>query len=151
MGRFHILLVEDNPGDVYLFKLALTRAGLTAEVIHLADGELGLSYVRREVPYEQRQLPDLAVLDMNLPRRTGAELLEAMRINPDFAQIPVLMMSSAALARDQAVRQEATSQEAGPTHYLTKPSDLTEFLRVGVLVKETLLGGRMRRAAESGG
>ena len=145
MGPFHILLVEDNPGDVYLFKLALTRAGFAADVIHLGDGELGLSYVRREAPYEQSQLPDLAVLDMNLPKRTGAELLEAIRLNPDFAQIPVVMMSSSALARDQASRQER-----GPTQYLTKPSDLTEFLRIGLLVKEILLEGSQRRAAESG-
>ena len=144
MGPFHILLVEDNPGDVYLFKLALTRAGLAAEVIHLADGELGLSYVRREPPYEQSQLPDAAVLDMILPKRTGTEVLEAMRLNPDFAQIPVMMMSSTALASDQASRQGR-----GPTQYLTKPSDLTEFLRIGLLVKE-ILEGSQRRAAESG-
>ncbi len=145
MGPFHILLVEDNPGDVYLFKMALTRAGLAAEIIHLADGELGLNYVRRESPYEQSQLPDLAVLDMNLPKRTGAEVLEAMRLNPDFAQIPVVMMSSSALAHDQA-----NQQERGHTQFITKPSDLAEFLRIGVLVKETLLQGRQRRTAESG-
>ncbi len=140
MGPFHILLVEDNPGDVYLFKLALTRAGLAAEVTHLADGELGLSYVRREPPYERSRLPDLAVLDMNLPKRTGAEVLEAMRLNPDFAQVPVVMMSSSALARDQA-----SNQKLAHTQYLTKPSDLAEFLRIGELVKEILCG-----AAESG-
>ena len=145
MGPFHILLVEDNPGDVYLFKLALTRAGLAAEVIHLADGELGLSYVRREPPYEQSQLPDAAVLDMILPKRTGTEVLEAMRLNPEFAHVPVVMMSSSALARDQASNQELVH-----TQYLTKPSDLAGFLRIGELMKEILVEARQRRAAESG-
>ena len=144
MQPFHILLVEDNPGDVYLFKLALTRAGLPAEIIHLADGEVALSYVRRDPPYEQSQLPDLAVLDMNLPRRTGDEVLEAMRLNPEFAHIPVIMMSSSALARDQASKQERAL-----TQYLTKPSDLAEFLRIGDLVKQILVEARDQRGAES--
>lgn len=145
MQPFQILLVEDNPGDVYLFKLALTRAGLAAEVIHLADGEVALSYVRREPPYHQSQLPDLAVLDMNLPKRTGAEVLEAMRLNPEFAHIPVVMMSSSALARDQASKQERAH-----TQYLTKPSDLAEFLHIGGLVKQILVEARDHRGAESG-
>ena len=144
MQLFQILLVEDNPGDVYLFKLALTRAGLPAEIIHLADGEVALSYVRRDPPYEQSQLPDLAVLDMNLPRRTGDEVLEAMRLNPEFAHIPVIMMSSSALARDQASKQERAL-----TQYLTKPSDLAEFLRIGDLVKQILVEARDQRGAES--
>ena len=100
-----------------------------------------MSYVRREPPYEQGQLPDLAVLDMNLPRRMGTEVLEAMRLNAEFAQIPVVMMSSSVRAQDPTHAQEQLH-----TRYLAKPSDLAEFLRIGVMVKEILLGARAAKA-----
>lgn len=135
---FQILMVEDNPGDVYLFRRSLQRAGLEAEVTHLEDGALALSYVLRENPYQHAAVPDLVVLDMNLPKRTGTEILSALRQSPTFSGVPVMMMSSSVFTRPPASASEIVTN----TLYLTKPMDLAGFLRIGEMVKDLLLATR---------
>jgi CheY-like chemotaxis protein len=137
VGAFQILLVEDNPGDVFLLNRALKQTGLECEVVRLPDGAAAVEYVRRRAPYEQSPLPDLAMLDMNLPKKDGAEVLEVMRQTPEYANVPVVMISSAASARD---RERTTGM--GDTRYLTKPMDLEGFLKIGELLKEILMAGR---------
>jgi CheY-like chemotaxis protein len=143
--QFQILLVEDNPGDVYLFKRALVKAGLESEIIPFADGAAAMAFVRRESPHEQSALPDLAVLDMNLPKRDGTEILKAMRESAEFARVPVVMMSSSASPREQA-----KTKELGDTRYLTKPMDLDGYLAIGEVLKEILLAGRARGQSANG-
>ncbi len=133
-GPYRILLAEDNPGDVFLLKRALQRAGVECDITAFSDGAAAMSFVKREGEYADAPLPDLAVLDMNLPKRNGSEILEEMRRRPEYAKVPVVMMSSSASPRDQA-----KASELGGTLYVTKPMDLDGVLKVGEVLKDILL------------
>jgi CheY-like chemotaxis protein len=131
---FHILLLEDNPADIYLFRRALKGAGLDFELTVIQDGADGLAFARRQGKYDGSFIPDLAVLDLNLPKGGGQSVLAAMRQNKDLERVPVVIMTSSA-----APREEANAKELGVEHFLTKPADLEAFLQIGVVVKEVLL------------
>ena len=134
---FHILLVEDNAADIYLFRQALKSAGLNFELTVIENGADGLAFARREGAYASSTIPDLAVLDLNLPKCGGASVLEAMRQNKDLECVPVFMMSSSA-----APREQARAKELGIERFITKPPNLEEFLQIGQVVKQVLLKGR---------
>jgi two-component system, chemotaxis family, response regulator Rcp1 len=131
---FHILLVEDNAADIYLFRQALKAAGLNFELTVIEDGADGLAFARREGEYAANSAPDLAVLDLNLPKGGGASVLEAMRQSKDLERVPVFIMTSSAGPREQA-----RARELGVERFITKPLDLEEFLKIGHVVKEVLL------------
>src|SRR5579862_7250973 len=99
---FHVLLVEDNDADTYLLRKALRRAGLNFHLTVLRDGEAALNFLREPDHYGKNGLPDLAVLDLNLPRNGGAEVLAALRHNPELARIPVAVMTSSSSPHDRA-------------------------------------------------
>lgn len=131
--RPHILVVEDNPGDVELLKLALEHAGLDCDLTVLEDGGQALEFVRGQEPSADKLELDLAVIDLNLPKNDGLEILEAMRINPKFAKLPVAVFSSSSLPRERA-KMEALQVR----HHVIKPSDLEEFLEIGNVLKGIL-------------
>lgn len=135
--RFRILLVEDNVADIYLFREALNAAGLNVELTVLENGADGLAFARRQGNYAGSPIPDLAVLDLNLPKNGGASVLEAMRQNKDLERVPVFILSSTAGPREQA-----RAKELGIERFITKPPNLEEFLQIGQVVKEVLLKGR---------
>ena len=93
---FHILLVEDNAADIYLFRQALKDAGLNFELTVIENGADGLAFARRQGEYAASSVPDLAVLDLNLPKGGGASVLEAMRQSKDLERVPVFIMTSSA-------------------------------------------------------
>ena len=132
--RFHILLVEDNPADIYLFRQALTDAGLNFELAVIENGADALAFARREGQYATNSAPDLAVLDLNLPKVGGASVLEAMRQSKDLERVPVFIMTSSAGPREQA-----RARELGVERFITKPLELEDFLQIGHVVKEALL------------
>ena len=134
---FHILLVEDNSADIYLFRQALKAAGLNFELTVIENGADGLAFARRQGEYAGSSIPDLAVLDLNLPKCDGASVLEAMRQNKDLERVPAFIMSSTAGPREQA-----RAKELGIERFITKPPDLEEFLLIGQVVKEALLKNR---------
>jgi len=134
---FHILLVEDNAGDVYLFREALKAAGLKFELTVIENGADGLAFARRQGVYAASSVPDLAVLDLNLPMSGGASVLEAMRQSKDLENMLVFIMTSSAGPREQA-----RARELGVERFITKPADLEEFLRIGHVVKEVLFKSR---------
>ena len=134
---FHVLLVEDNAADIYLFREALKAAGLNFELTVIENGAEGLAFARRQGEYAGSSVPDLAVLDLNLPKSGGASVLEAMRQNKDLERVPVFIMSSTA-----APREQARAKELGIERFITKPPDLEDFLQIGQVVKEVLLKGR---------
>ncbi|MCW5979968.1 MAG: response regulator [Bryobacteraceae bacterium] len=126
--RHKILVIEDNPGDVELLRLALAGAGLDCELTVIDDGGDALTFAASSaVPF------DLAVLDLNLPKNDGLEILEAMRANPVLSDMPVALLSSSSSPREQA-RLEAF--RIG--RYLTKPSDLDAYLQIGAVLKQML-------------
>jgi chemotaxis family two-component system response regulator Rcp1 len=133
---FRILLVEDNPADIYLFREALKEAGLNFELTVIEDGADGLAFARRQGKYAAASVPDLAVLDLNLPRASGASVLEAMRQSEDLQRVPVFIMTSST-----ELREQTRAMELDVERFITKPLDLEEFLQIGLVVKEVLLKG----------
>jgi CheY-like chemotaxis protein len=134
---FHILLLEDNPADIYLFREALKSAGLNFVLTVIENGADGLAFARSQGEYAQSSVPDLAVLDLNLPKGGGASVLEAMRQNKDLERVPAFIMSSTS-----APREQARAKELGIERFITKPPNLEEFLQIGKVVKEVLLKNR---------
>jgi CheY-like chemotaxis protein len=137
--RVRILLVEDNAADVYLFRKALERADLNFELIVIEDGAEALAFARQDGPSAANPPPDLAVLDLNLPKNEGVEVLKAMRDNPRLANVPVVITSSSA-----STRERAAVEQLGVERYIAKPPDLDSFLEIGAVVKEVLLARRAR-------
>jgi chemotaxis family two-component system response regulator Rcp1 len=137
---FRILLVEDNAADIYLFRKALVKAEVPFELIVIEDGADALAFVRGEGKYAGRPVPDLAVLDLNLPKYEGTEVLAAMRETETLANVPVVITSSSPSPRDRA-KVELFHVE----RYITKPPDLEDFLKIGGVLKEVLLAGKARR------
>ena len=134
MQTFRMLLIDDNEADVYLLRRALQQAGLAIELTVLKDGAEGLAFARSED--ESSLQPDLVVLDLNLPKSGGADVLRAMKGNPVLASVPVVVMSSSASKAEQAV-----IADLGVAKYLTKPPDLAGFMKVGEMFREVLLRG----------
>src|SRR5580658_6956725 len=102
---FRILLVEDNGADIYLFQKALESAQLRFELITMCDGALAMAFVRREGNYANTPAPDLAVLDLNLPKNGGLQVLRAIRESQEWAKVPVVIVSSSASPQDFAKTQ----------------------------------------------
>jgi CheY-like chemotaxis protein len=132
---FRILLVEDNPGDVLLFREALRDRDLVYELIVAEDGEKAVNILEdhRGSPVECR--PDLIILDVNLPKHSGQEVLRRARSNPALAGVPVVILTSSASPADRA---KATS--SGADLYLQKSSNLDEILAIGKTVEGLLKG-----------
>jgi chemotaxis family two-component system response regulator Rcp1 len=134
--KFHILIIEDNPGDVELIRMALERAELDCEMEVIDDGERAMALVQGRQDRAPAHSPDLVLLDLNLPKHSGLEILEAMRANQAFATAPVAVLSSSSSRRDRA-RIEAFNIEL----YITKPADLEEFLKIAPILRDLLLKG----------
>jgi chemotaxis family two-component system response regulator Rcp1 len=141
---FQILLLEDNAADVYLFRQSLKAAGLNFALTVIEDGADGLAFARRQGKYATSSVPDLAVLDLNLPKIGGISVLEAMRQNTDLERVPVFIMSSSA-----DVREKARARELGIERFITKPAGLEAFLQIGHVVKESLLKSPPEREVNS--
>ena len=133
-NAFHILLVEDNAADIYLFRQALERAGLTFELTVIKDGGDALAFAKSDEKRREGRVPDLIVLDLNLPKIGGCEVLEALRQNADLSNLMVAVMTSSEASRDYE-----KCVELGVSRYITKPLGLEEFLQIGEIVKQVLL------------
>ncbi len=128
-----ILLVEDNPGDVYLLRKALEAADVHMELMVIADGAEAISCVAGRGKYAGLPPPALAVLDLNLPKHGGVEVLKAIRENAAWADLPVVVFSSSPSPRD-----EAEAQAIGVQRYIRKALDLDSFMETGRILKDVL-------------
>lgn len=125
-----ILIVEDNRGDVLLVEVALREAGVHFELIHMADGEKAVEYVRKLTNGNGTPALDLVLLDLNLPKRDGWEVLEELRSVPLKHPVPVVILSSSNSPNDVA-----RAEQLGVLKYIRKPSTLDEFLAIGQKLK----------------
>src|SRR5437870_6585618 len=132
--KVQILLVEDNPADVDLLRRALRSAELNFELTVIEDGAEALAFVRQKEKEAGTPAPDLVVLDMNLPKNSGLEILEAMRGSRVFADVPVAILTSSSSPRE---RPKMEGLRVG--RYITKPPDLEEYLRIGLIIKALLV------------
>ncbi len=120
-----ILLVEDNPGDVRLTKEAL-KEGKVMNVLNIVEnGEEALAYLRRQGAYAQTTRPDLILLDLNLPRKSGQEVLEEIKEDPDLRRIPVVILTVS-----EAEQDIIKSYNLHANCYITKPVNLEQFMEV---------------------
>lgn len=120
-----VLLVEDDPGDSELVNAALgdSRGMLNLNVVE--DGEKAIAYLRRKAPYGDAPRPDIVVLDLNLPRKDGREVLDEMKRDPGLRDIPVVVFTTSA-AEEDVFRAYAS----GANFFVTKPLGYPEFVRV---------------------
>ncbi|WP_226389414.1 response regulator [Penaeicola halotolerans] len=126
VGReIHILLVEDNEGDVLLTLEALSEIKIKNKVTVLKDGVEALDFLKRSASQEVVILPDLILLDINLPRKNGFELLRDMKQLPHIMKIPVVMLTTSNAEEDI---QKAYDQAAN--YFISKPLDFTKFMEV---------------------
>jgi CheY-like chemotaxis protein len=122
-----ILLAEDNPADVYLLREALAaNDGAGIELIVVSDGEQAIDYLSSPGQDGRPRVLDLVVLDLNLPKSDGGEVLESIRQDPNYRAVPVIILTSSDSPSDRE-----TAQRLGANCYLTKPSDLDAFMALG--------------------
>jgi CheY-like chemotaxis protein len=126
-----ILIVEDNRGDVLLVEVALREAGLQFELIHMSDGEKAIEYLRTFTNGNRGSSLDLVLLDLNLPKRDGWEVLEELRAVQMEHPVPVVILSSSSAPQDLA-----RAERLGVLKYIRKPSTLDEFLAIGLKLKQ---------------
>jgi len=124
-GPIEILLVEDNPGDARLTLEAFKEAKLINNLTVMGDGVEALAYLRQQGPYANSVPPDLILLDLNLPKKDGREVLAEIKADERLMKTPVVVLTTSAAEEDIA---RAYSQHANC--YITKPVDLDQFLRV---------------------
>jgi CheY-like chemotaxis protein len=123
-GRaIEILLVEDDPGDELITREAFEHNKLKNNLHVAHDGEEGLDFLYRRGPFEGAPRPDLILLDLNLPKYDGRQLLEKVKSDPDLSRIPIVVLTTSS-AEEDILR----SYELHANAYVTKPVDLDQFI-----------------------
>jgi len=122
MRPIRLLLVEDNPGDADLTLETLESGRLRLETAVVTDGEAAVAYLLRQPPYANVARPDLILLDLNLPKLDGRQVLAEIRRHDETRRIPVVVLTSS-----DAERDIVASYELGANCYVTKPVDLADF------------------------
>ena len=118
-----ILLVEDDPGDELITREAFEHNKLNNRLHVAHDGEEGLNYLYRRAGFEDVPRPDLILLDLNLPKYDGRQLLEKIKSDPDLCRIPVVVLTTSS-AEEDVLRSYKLHANA----YVTKPVDLDQFI-----------------------
>ncbi|MGB0694179.1 MAG: response regulator [Rhodospirillaceae bacterium] len=120
-----ILLVEDNPGDVRLAAEAFKEGDLSTRLHSVSDGIEAMSFLRAEGSYATLPRPDLVLLDLNLPRKDGREVLQEMKGDADLRRIPVIVLTTS-----QADADIQKSYDLHANCYIVKPVDFDKFIEV---------------------
>lgn len=120
-----ILMVEDNPGDVRLTVEALKEGKVRNNMHTVVDGEEAMKFLRRQAPFAQAPRPDLILLDLNLPKKTGREVLTEIKADPQLRRIPVVVLTVSKSEQDIL-----ESYNLYANCYITKPVNLEQFLEV---------------------
>jgi CheY-like chemotaxis protein len=123
--EIEILLVEDNPGDARLTMEALREAKVHNRLHHVTDGIEALAFLRRQGKHAKAVRPDLILLDLNLPRKDGREVLSEIKSDDSFRRIPVVVLTTS-----QAEEDILRAYNLNANCYVTKPVDLDQFIKV---------------------
>lgn len=126
-----ILLVEDNPADANLVSEVFEESRFAADIEHVEDGIEAMDFLNRRPPFENAARPDLVLLDLNLPRKNGRQVLKEIKADETLKLIPVIVLTTSSSENDilESYRNSANC-------YLTKPIDFDEFVRVVGLIKD---------------
>jgi CheY-like chemotaxis protein len=126
-----ILLVEDNPDDASLTMETLQKGKIRNHVTLVEDGVAAMCFLRREEPYADARRPDLVLLDLQLPRKNGREVLAEMKADPSLKRIPVVIMTTSSAEQDIF-----ESYNLHANCYITKPVELDEFINAVRRIEE---------------
>ena len=127
----HLLLVEDNPGDVFLMRVAIAtflEQG-TVQFSTVTDGIQAVAFLRHHAPYTEVACPDLVLLDLNLPGKSGYEVLAELQQDAELRSMPVVVLTTSDNPEDIS-----RCYELGANAYVVKPLELGQFLHVGQLM-----------------
>ncbi len=102
MGEVHILVVEDNPGDLKAAETAIVASGIAGQIHSLTDGEQALRFLYQEAPYQTAPKPDLVLLDLHLPKLDGRSLLTLIKSDPKLRATPVIVLTTGPFEGDLA-------------------------------------------------
>lgn len=130
-----VLLVEDDPGDVLLIREAFSEQKVGNVLSVVSDGVEAMKFVRGEGEYVDRERPDLVLLDLNLPRKSGAEVLAEIKNDPELATIPVIVLTTSSSHDDimGSYRMHANA-------YITKPVDFERFREIVHQIDDFFIG-----------
>ena len=132
-----VLVIEDNSSDVFLLERALNQQDFAFELTHLADGDQALAFIRKEGAYWDAPIPDLILVDLNLSKYNGEDILREIRNASHLAGVPVCVWSSSRSRRD-----ESLLKELGVSRFIPKPSGLDQFMENGKIIKDMLAGAQ---------
>ncbi|MFB2771966.1 response regulator [Pelatocladus sp. BLCC-F211] len=120
-----ILLIEDNPGDVELTKIALEDSKISVNLNVVEDGVEAIAFLRREGKYTQVPHPDIVLLDLNLPKKDGREVLAEIKADEKLKRIPVVVLTTS-----QAEEDVLKVYNLSANCYITKPVDFDQFVKI---------------------
>jgi two-component system, chemotaxis family, response regulator Rcp1 len=132
-GQLHVLLVEDNKADIFVVQEAFTNYEIPAVLHVVEDGEAAMRFIDDADQDEDAPCPILVLLDLNLPKRSGTEVLAYLRRSKKCARAKVLVVTSSNSPTDRAA-----TQQLGANGYFLKPPSYDEFLKIGEIVLNTL-------------
>ncbi len=125
MKSIHILLVEDNEGDIFLVTEALEEGKIVNKISVARDGKEALDFLNKTGKFENEEMPDLILLDVNLPKKNGHEVLQYIKEQDSLKQIPVIMLTTSSSEKDILM-----SYKNHANCFITKPVDVDNFLKV---------------------
>jgi len=129
--EIHILLVEDNEGDIVLTREALSTGRIKNRISVARDGEEAIDFLHKRKKFEKAETPDLILLDINLPKMDGIEVLTEIKSNDKLKAIPVVMLTTSSSEKDIA-----SSYNNYANCYITKPVDLDKFLKIVTAIED---------------
>jgi two-component system, chemotaxis family, response regulator Rcp1 len=132
----HILLAEDNDGDVFLVRRALENQGLSCQLEVAHNGEEAMQLLQAAEDGPSADAPELILLDLNLPRIDGSEILARLRKTRTFSHTPVIVLTSSDSPKDRDL-----AMSLGANSYFRKPMDLRSFMQLGQVIENALAGG----------
>jgi CheY-like chemotaxis protein len=130
-----VLLVEDDPGDVLLIREAFSEQKVGNVLSVVSDGVQAVEYVRGEGKFTGRERPDLILLDLNLPRKSGTEVLAEIKADPTLATIPVIVLTTS-----EAEEDVLRSYQAHANAYISKPVDFDRFRQIVHKIDDFFIG-----------
>jgi len=131
MKSIHVLLVEDNEGDIMLTTEALEEGKIANEISIVKDGKQAIDFLNKKGDYEGATLPDLILLDINLPKKNGHEVLQYIKGADDLKQIPVIMLTTSSAEKDIL-----ESYKNHVNCYITKPIDANDFINAVAKIED---------------
>ena len=132
-----ILVIEDNNSDVFLLDRALKKQDFRFELVHLPSGVEAMAFIRRQGACAEAAIPNLILVDLNLSKYSGEDILREIQSAGHLAGVPVCVWSSSRSRRD-----EALLKDLGVSQFISKPSGVNQFMEIGKIIKDLLASSR---------